>query len=251
MNKVLTCLLGVLLLSCKYASSLKTPGICLSFDDRSINEWFQLRKLFKDNDVRVTFFITQPRLLSESDIRKLKILEKDGHEIGFHGNMHVVSEYYIKENSYAAYLDNEINKGMATMDSLGFNCVSFAYPYGAKYWFTDLLLLQKFEVVRGTSGLNKEKDLTKIEEIFYSFDGDRTLSAIGIDNIPGVQAEMIDKAFERIIRNNEVLMLFAHVPNQNSNQQDYSIKVQLLTYIITKAKQNNVNFYPVRELATE
>jgi ribosomal protein L19 len=69
-------------------------GICLSFDDRSINEWFELRELLNGNEVRATFFITQADSLNSLEIHKLKVLQNDGHEIGFHGNMHVLSEYY-------------------------------------------------------------------------------------------------------------------------------------------------------------
>ena len=89
-----------------------SPGICLSFDDRSINEWFELRDIFLENDVRATFFITQLDSISKSEIAKLKVLEAEGHEIGFHGVHHVLSEHYIKENSYADYLNYEMNPGL-------------------------------------------------------------------------------------------------------------------------------------------
>jgi hypothetical protein len=98
----------------------------------------------------------------------------------------------IKENSYSDYLDKEIDKGIRAMDSLGFNCVSFAYPYGAKYWFTDFLLLKKFKFLRGVAPLNEEKNISKIDEVYYLFDDNKTLSAIGFDDISGVTQSMID-----------------------------------------------------------
>jgi peptidoglycan-N-acetylglucosamine deacetylase len=173
-----------------------------------VDEWFELRKLFNDNNVKATFFISEPATLSKSEIDKLKILEKEGHEIGFHGTMHVLSEYYIQEHSYKDYLEKEIDVGLKQMDSLGFKCVSFAYPYGAKYWFTDFLLLRRFEILRSVSPINKTKKISLIDDIYYSFDGDNTVSAIGIDNNAGVDESMINEGLERTIKRNQVLMLY-------------------------------------------
>ena len=132
MRSLLIFILGFIFISCSSNKDSRRPGICLSFDDRSVNEWFRLREILNRNNVKVTFFITQPDSLSNEEIAKLKTLEKDGHEIGFHGNMHVISEFYIVENSYSDYLEKEINQGIVTMDSLGFNSVSFAYPIWSK-----------------------------------------------------------------------------------------------------------------------
>lgn len=254
MLKGLLYMFGMLLLSCSDIDQPRYPGISLSFDDRSIDEWFELRELFKEGKVTATFFITQPDSLSKSDWGKLKLLEEDGHEIGFHGSMHVLSEHYIQENSYDEYLDNEIYSGLALMDSMGFSCTSFAYPYGAKYWFTDFLLLRKFEHTRGVSPLNKERDLRLIDDIYYSFDGDRTLSAIGIDNNSSISETMIDKAIERAVNNSEVLMLYAHSPTKNKEEKeeiDYVVNIALLSYIIQKAKETHLKFYTMKALKIE
>ena len=223
----------------------------MSFDDRSIDEWFKLRKLFNENQVKVTFFITQPDSLSSTELDKLRILEKDGHEIGFHGNMHVSAESYIKEKSLVDYLDKEINMGMRAMDSLGFNCVSFAYPYGSKYWFTDFLLLKKFNFIRGVSGLNYEKDLTKIDGIYYSFENEKILSAIGIDVNSGIDEGMIDRALNRAVNKKEILMLYAHTPAKLNEAKGYSFDIEFLRHIIEKANEKDIHFYTTKELKTK
>jgi len=48
------------------------------------------------------------------------------------------------------------------MKKHGFDPKSFAYPYGAKYWFTDMMLLKKFKILRGVETINNERDLTYI-----------------------------------------------------------------------------------------
>lgn len=251
MRKLLILIIGLFYLSCNSDKPLRNPGICLSFDDRTVNEWFQLREIFNDNDVKVTFFINQPDSLNKQEISKLKTLEKDGHEIGFHGNMHVLSESYINEHSYSEYLNKEINQGVETMRSLGFNCISFAYPYGAKYWFTDFLLLRKFEFLRSVAPLNDEKDLTKIEEIFYPYNNQRTFSAIGIDANSGVNSNMIDRALERAKNNKEVLFLYAHKPTTSDKNIVYSFEIDILNHLINKAKEYQIDFVTMKELTTK
>lgn len=237
--------------SCQQKDVLRTPGLSLSFDDRSVNEWFQLREMFSENEVRVTFFITQPDSLDNEDLAKLKMLESDGHEIGFHGNLHVLSESYIKKSSYSQYLRKEIDMGIEKMDSLGFRCVSFAYPFGAKYWFTDYLLLEKFDFLRGVSALNEEKDLSKMDEIYYSYDDDQTLSAMGIDINSGLEKSMIDEALNRALKEKEVLLLYGHVPSINNNARGYAFNIELLNHIIKTAKAMNFDFYTIKELNTK
>ncbi|MFB9864855.1 polysaccharide deacetylase family protein [Rufibacter immobilis] len=226
------------------------PGLSLSFDDRAIDKWFDMRDIFKQYNARVTFFITQPDSLSQSEVEKLRILKQDGHEIGFHGTHHVVSEFYIRNKSYSEYFSYEITPGLKLMDSLGFKCTSFAYPYGSRYWFTDFLLLRKFKVLRGVSSVNKEKTLTKIDDIFFSLDKNRKLSAVGIDVNSGVDEKMLENAINRAITRKEVLLLYGHIPTNNREAKGYIFKVSFLKFILEKAKSNGLKFYTMSELAT-
>jgi hypothetical protein len=248
MRKYFLFLSVIILVNCNNQSTERKPGICLSFDDKTIHEWFELRTLFKDNDAKVTFFITQPDSLTATEIEQLKILQQDGHEIGFHGNMHVVSEYYIKEHSYKIYMQNEIENGLTTMDALGFKCASFAYPYGATYWFTDYMLLKKFQHLRKVSPLNKTRDLSKLVNAYYAFDGNRTHHAVGIDYKTGITKEMIDAALERTIRNKEVFMLYGHAPSIKDDASEYSFDIELLQYILETANAKGLHFYRFEDL---
>ena len=55
--------------------------------------------------------------------------------------------------------------------------------------------------MRGVTPLNEEKDISKIDEVYYSFNDNKTLSAVGFDDISGVTQSMIDVALERSIDN--------------------------------------------------
>lgn len=82
-------LLGLMALlflsSCKAKHSTNTKaGIVLSFDDKSIDDWYSLRELFKGNGVRATFFVCNFQDLTDKEVSMLKDLQADGHEIGSH-----------------------------------------------------------------------------------------------------------------------------------------------------------------------
>ncbi|HEX5169943.1 MAG TPA: polysaccharide deacetylase family protein [Cyclobacteriaceae bacterium] len=227
---------------------VKRAGICISLDDRSIKEWYEMKELLRKYNSRVTFFVTQFDSLDSIEIKMLKDLEKEGHEIGSHGALHVVSEYYIKEKSYNEYIENEIDASISAMKKNGFTPKSFAYPYGAKFWFTDLILLSKFEVLRGVEPINNERDLTLIDNIYYTFNGDRTLSAIGIDQGSGVAKEMISKAIRRATVNKEVLLLYGHSPITDISDGPYNFDIDLFEYILKEASRNDLEFIKYEDL---
>ncbi|MGC4022266.1 MAG: polysaccharide deacetylase family protein [Cyclobacteriaceae bacterium] len=238
-------LLITLLFSCQ--EKKHQAGICLSFDDRSIKEWFALRDLFNEYGVKATFFVTQFDSLSAEEIEMLHTLEKDGHEIASHGALHIDAEKTIKKYSYKEYFKTEIDPSITSMKKSGFEPVSFAYAYGTKYRFTDYLLLKKFKCTRGVADMRKEKDLSKHNEIFYSYDHNRKFISALIDRAGNVNDEMISRAINRASERNEVLMIFGHVPSETA-VNEYSFDVNFLKSILEKAKSKQLKFYRFKDL---
>src|SRR5579862_2460832 len=85
--EIIVVLLMCLLCSC--TQNNKRGGICISFDDRSIKEWHDMRELLNQHKAKVTFFVCQFDLLTTREIKMLKELSEDGHEIALHGAIHV------------------------------------------------------------------------------------------------------------------------------------------------------------------
>lgn len=245
MRKTLLYIVLLTLVYCRPKTERKA-GICISFDDRSVKEWYAMAELLRKYRSRATFFVTQFDSLDSTDIRMLKELELDGNEIASHGAMHSVSEHYIREHGYREYVDKEIDAGIASMKRNGFNPKSFAYPYGAKYWFTDFILLRKFKILRDVEPMNNEKDLTLIDRIYYTYNGDRTLSSIGIDNNVGITNEMVDRAIQRALAKKEVLMLYGHSPTAQEN--GYHFDTVLLEHILCEADRNKLQFFTFEDL---
>lgn len=210
-----------------------------------------MKGLLKRYNSHVTFFVTQFDSLDSNEIRMLKELEKEGHEIGSHGALHVVAEYYIKGKTYNEYIENEIDASIFYMNKNGFAPKAFAYPYGAKYWFTDMILLKKFGIIRGVEPMNIEKDLTLIDDIYYTYNGDKTLSSIGIDKSNGLTKQMIDKAIKRAFNNKEVLMLYGHSPTTGADNGAYNFDPNILEYILNEAQKKNLKFMTYEDLISD
>lgn len=217
-------------------------SLCLSFDDYSVDEWFTLRELFLKYDARVTFFVTKFDTLTAAQVQKLRILQQDGHEIAFHGARHFLSEHYIKKYSMDQYLQEEIVKGLKVMADSGFRTTSFAYPYSAKYWFTDKELLNYFYVLR--SSLPLKGDIAKMDNIYYPFDGGRLIMAISIDRGKGLNKELLAKAMDRARERKEALLLHGHEPG-------LSFDVTFLEEILQLAQANELAFLRVSDLIIE
>jgi peptidoglycan/xylan/chitin deacetylase (PgdA/CDA1 family) len=226
-------------------------GLCLSFDDRYVKEWYQMRGLFNQYKAHVTFFVSQFDSLSVDEIKMLHELQNDGHEIASHGAMHVQAESCIKEHSYKEYIAHEIDPSIASMKKEGFDPVSFAYPYGSKYWFTDYLLLKKFNCTRGVASLMNKASLKEVDDIFYNFNGNRKLFSFGIDTPSNLSHEAIIEAMERATLKNEVLLLNGHVPIQSSTPPTYSFDIKLLEFILKEAEQRHLVFYRFRDLSAD
>jgi peptidoglycan/xylan/chitin deacetylase (PgdA/CDA1 family) len=225
----------------------RTPGICISFDDRSVKEWYTLRAMLRDHQAKVTFFVTQFDSLTPAEISMLKGFRDDGHEIASHGALHIVAENFIKKYSYKKYLAEEIDANTSAMKKQGFTPTSFAYPYGSKYWFTDYLLQRRFKVTRGVTGPKKDQSISEVKNTYYSFDGNRNISAIEFDWQNKLSESMIVDAINRAVENDNVLLLFAHQPSDSA--RDYTFDPKFLNFILDEAQRRHLTFFRTSDLS--
>lgn len=223
-----------------------SPGICLSFDDRSVEEWYAMRPLLNKYNAKVTFFVTQFDSLTKLEIMKLKELENEGHEIGSHGAIHVLAEKYIQENSYSLYLENEVDASLIAMRLGGFNPISFAYPYGSNYWFTDFLIAQKFDLVRNVYPYHLG-NIRQADKVFTKPGERKVLWSVGIDGHNPITINEIEVAFKRVVERNEILLLYGHKPKSDSHDE-YSFDIIFLEEILKQAQSKKLVFYRIRDL---
>lgn len=135
----------------QWRTTKHTSGVVLSFDDNFIDSWHSNLDVFAKFDASSTFFICKPQQLTNRYIHKLLAIQKQGHEIGCHGAMHIKATDYIKRNTLLGYIGTEIEPAIRHLREAGFTCQSFSYPFGSHTDETDRVLPKYFSTIRCTS----------------------------------------------------------------------------------------------------
>ncbi|GAB3640271.1 polysaccharide deacetylase family protein [Spirosoma arcticum] len=245
-----------LLIACRPITPAHPPGIALSFDDRFINEWYQLRPIFQKYNARATFYITQFDSLTPVEIAQLKTLQQDGHEIGCHGAIHTNSISYVRQNSMSQYLNDEIHPALRSMKRHGFRPTSFAHPGGAHTNAIDHELLKYFVLLRDVAliertmwGVTLRWNIHLMPSIYYQFDGDPTVDALLFDEGAGLGLSDLRTGMRKAKEDGTALMLFGHKPYQRAVKTGgYGFLTGRLDSILAESRRLELKTYTMSEL---
>jgi hypothetical protein len=234
-----------------HALNLNQYGFCLTFDDAYVNDWNKILPILDSNDIKATFFITQAFKLTESQIGILRIIKNHGHEIGSHGWQHINALSFLTNNSIEEYVEKEIVPSINYLDSLGLYPETFSYPYRYNCDSLETVLLQYFRLLRDVTDEQRvplKKAIEEIDEIYFKFQNEKIISALGIDANFNVSLEMLEAGFKRSLKNNEVIVLYVDRPVKNVNSP-YQIELDYLRSLIELAKLYKLQSYSFSELA--
>ena len=246
------------MMQCRSGSEThEKAGVAISFDDHFIDEWFALRPMFQKYNAKVTFFITCPDSLTRDEITKLKLLQGDGHEIGFHGTIHGKSTELIAAGP-EKYKEIEITPGLSYMAKAGFKPTSYAHPGGNHNEQVDSVLLASgFKILRDVA-ISRRKIMgfqmyalapRLMPWIYYSFNNEDIVDALLIDEDTGLTEPEMIEALERAKSTNKALMLFGHEPLYGKPQNgEYGFNVPFLEKILKEADRQKLKFYTMSEL---
>lgn len=252
--------LPALLLGCNQAP--KQPhaaGFALTFDDRYVEEWTQLRPLLKKYGAKATFYVTQFDSLSPNDIRLLHELESDGHEIGAHGAAHIrVLDWLRGGGSLDDFYKFEIEGELNVMRKAGFRPVTFAHVGGQQTWWTDRRLLRDyFKLLRDVSMTERHlpfitirQPIFAIDDIYYQFDGSQKVHALLIDQYTHLTRAQLKDGLIRAKNTHSVLMLLGHRPLFTPSEEPYAFSVQLLEEFLQDAQRMRLKSYTMVELVS-
>ncbi len=232
-------------------------GIAISFDDHFIKEWYQLRPLFQKYNAKATFFITCPDSLNVEEVAMLKQLEKEGHEIGFHGTVHAKSTELMAAGGPKGYIETELEPGLRHMYAAGFKPTSYAHPGGNHNARVDSVLLANgFTILRDVAiSRRKYKGFQLyawpprwMNAIYYAFDGEQKVDALMIDYDEVTEEEIVE-AIEEAKENGTALMVFGHEPLYSAPQNGkYGFNVSFLAAVLREADEQKLKFYTMSEL---
>lgn len=238
-----------MLFSCSkndYIPNQKTylqSGVVISFDDDFVDEWFEVNKILQPYGWKATFFVTKFTQLSTAKIQKLKDLKSDGHEIGGHGLNHLDAPTFILANGTREYFHKEILPMLNLMNDNDLLTTSFAYPYGSRNSTSDDLLLNEFQIIRGTTYGNSNP---AFQNCYYN--NSRLVFGLGIDKqYPHFSIPYFLSLLEYARKNNKIIIFYAHKPVP-SFQNNYETEYQTLIEICNYVKNNNMKFYKMSEL---
>ncbi|MEA5402560.1 polysaccharide deacetylase family protein [Arcicella sp. DC2W] len=250
-------LIALSLISCQEKEAPRPAGIALSFDDRFIKEWFELRPLFKKYHAKVTFYITQPDSLSTEEIEMLHQLQADGHEIGCHGAMHIGSINYVWEHSLEEYMQKEVFQALKTMKRQDFSPTTFAHPGGSQIWYIDRELLKHFSLLRDVSmkernifGFTYRREVENMDEIYHHHDDTRKVNALIIDVSANLTIEDIQKGLAKAQKEQSVMMLFGHKPLRKITHkpEEYGFDIFFLEQILSESAKLKLQYFTMNSL---
>ncbi|WP_346860219.1 polysaccharide deacetylase family protein [uncultured Draconibacterium sp.] len=232
-----------LLYSCKN-DELKTGAVVFSFDDQYVDLWYKQRELFNKYNIKATFFINRPQLLQPEQIKKLKELEADGHEIGCHGLNHVNSLNY--KDSIDVLIESDIKPAIEILKNYGFDVVSFAYPYGSSTPEIDSALLHHFQYLRKATWNMQDTSINTYNEIFATKTNFRINNAMGIDTNYKITLENLETGLARANKLDEVLVVYAH--RIDTTLRDYSIHPKYLEDAFKLCNKNKIQSIRYRDM---
>ncbi len=249
-------ILGVISLSFDKTSGEKmTAGLLLTFDDRNILQWEKQIPLFEKYDAHVTFFIDHFDKLTPDQIAALKRLKEAGHAIGCHGMRHRDAVKFSDEYSLEKYIYDEIIPAIELMKENGFSPTSFAYPVSSRNKKTDNELLKYFNHIR--SGYPVQGTVAKTERFFVKAeDAHKKRLFWGVSFHPHSDTDVlviqVKEAIRRIIKNEELLVLYAHdIRNKDEYGPKNFITTDALEEILIYSKKNKIKLYSFDELPQE
>ena len=223
----------------EHQDDLDRPGIALTFDDRSIDNWVKYLPLLDSFGAKATFYISSYHMLSPQQKNQLREIKNHGHEIGYHTTFHNNLCEFMNRCGIDDLLELEIYQDLKKMNRDGYFPVSFAYPYGAHNLYLDNQLLSIFKSVRalnGTHDLEKSVAGKMAHPVLY---------ALGMDNNSrGIST--IEKLIELANSKHRSLILVGHQIENPSAK--FQVPYQKLKSILQKTKDLNMKFYTVAEV---
>jgi peptidoglycan/xylan/chitin deacetylase (PgdA/CDA1 family) len=219
-------------------------GVVITLDDTFVDEWAKADSLLANTNWKATFCVSAFNTLNDSQKRKLLKLQKNGHEIAFHGAHHTNPVTYLSQQSVKAYVEYEYGGTVDAMRAAGLRVYSFAYPFGARNAYTDSLLLTGFSVLRTISS----KGLPPENQNCY-FNNSPLISAIGIEpNYAYFNEGYLLELLKYARDHHKILIVYGHRPVPEPSKLKHEVgyaTLQLLTDFVNK---NNMRFYTMKDL---
>jgi len=221
---------------------LPNGQIALTFDDASVDNWYQHLGLLDSLHIKATFYVSEYHTFNAVQKAKLKEINDRGHEIAYHTASHADLVKAVAKNGIAQTEAVEINSDLRLMQADGYTITDFAYPYGSHSSQLNACLLRKFKSVRALSNKqNYYKSLVKES-------GERkVLYGANVDNNSRLREDGIRSLMEKAKEHNDCLVAVAH--QINVPFLALQISRQRLIAMSQYAAELNLEFVTINQIA--
>jgi peptidoglycan/xylan/chitin deacetylase (PgdA/CDA1 family) len=221
--------------------SLPAGQVAITFDDGTIDNWYQHLNLLDSLQIKATFYISFYHTFSAEQKHKLKEIERRGHEIGYHTANHANLVKEVAKNGLAQTEAKEIDTDLMLMKNDGYRITNFAYPYGSHSAQLNTCLLRRFKSVRALSNQqNYYKSLVKES-------GERqVLYGANVDNNSRLKEDRIFSLMDDAREHNDCLVLVAHQINTTSTP--LKITRERLLRLSKAAAERNLTFVTIDQI---
>lgn len=232
----------VIITSLNLSAQYINPGLVLTFDDYSIQNWHKLIPILEKYNAKATFFICYPYTFDSIERQMILDLKAAGNEIGSHGYYHYNCVNYTDTSTVDSYITNEILPSINWFDTvLNIPLRSFAYPYGARSAKIDVELLKYFKIIRGTN-YSITSSANKITNLSHS----RIVSGVGIDDSYNYSLSSIKNNLSKCMSDSVIQVFYSHRP-VDSVVGNYQISYTTLDSILSYASQIGLSFYTISD----
>lgn len=206
-------------------------GILLAFDDYDAYGWEDCFDLFREYDVKVTFFIN-----AEEPTDFCYHALEEGHEIAFHTLGHVDLTKLTQEEIYQQAI-----APIEVFREKGIELTTFAYPYGRYTQELNEMLLEHYRVLRGAFKL----EINNKHVLRGGFVESASLDNINFESQEEYE-EFITQALTKLKEGKaDVLSLYSHAIAEGG---DWSVSQDRLRFLFEKAGELGLQFYTFQYL---
>ena len=246
-SRLFSCLLCLAILfftACRKDLTGRLPSgqLALTFDDASVDNWYQHLDLLDSLKIKATFYVSAYHTFNTLQKQKLKEIARRGHEIAYHTATHPDLVKEVNKNGMAQTEAREINSDLALMKADGYDVTNFAYPYGSHSIQLDKCLLRLFKSVRALSNQhNYDKSLVKES-------GDwKVLYGANVDNNSRLKNDGILSLIDKAKEHNDCLVMVAHQINNPSLA--LQISKERLLLLSRAAAERSMEFVTINRIA--
>lgn len=218
---------------------------CLTFDDWHVSGWFGARDLFRRYSARVTFFIARPRTLGDEDLRRLHILQDDGHEIGCHTMDHIYFPKWIRPRSPRQYVDEQVLAALDLQRRQGFAVTSFSYPHFKYHPRVTGQIMQHMRMVREAGPLENPI------HALLPRSNNGVVAAMGVLDITGMDLPLsyVEERLDLIARHGGAGVFVGHAIAPDAGVDPRQVcSLEDMEAILAAARDRKVEMVPMREI---